>query len=83
MKIYILMLLIVISSGCALPQSSIPGQTLVNGSPRLRMDAIRTVAIYEMALSPYKGPLPVLDTQLVQAPSQIGYERGTDLVQSK
>ena len=44
---------------------------------------MRAVATYEMALSPYKGALLVVDTQIVQPPSRIRIERRKDMVESK
>ena len=79
----ILALSLLVASGCASPQARIPGQTLVNASPRLKRDAVRAVATYEMALSPYRGPLPVVDTQVIQPPGEIAAEQKTDLVHAK
>src|SRR5437763_1386910 len=79
----ILALSLAVLSGCESPQSRIPGQTLVNGSPRLRRDAVRAVATYEIALSPYRGPLPVVDTQVIQPPAEIAVEQKTDLAHAK
>jgi hypothetical protein len=83
MKAFLSCLSVVLLCGCASPQAHIPGQTLVNGSPSLRRDAVRAIATYEMAVAPYKGALPVIDTQVTQPPTRIGVERSTDLVQSK
>ena len=41
---------------------------------------MRAVSTYEMALSPYQGALPVIDTQIVETPERIGIERATDKV---
>ena len=83
MKILLSMLALIVLCGCASLPARVPGQTLVNGSPTLRRDAVRAVAIYEMALSPYKGSLRVIDTQIVEAPGAIGAEPGGDLVKAK
>jgi hypothetical protein len=83
MKTWISLLTIVLIFGCATRQAPVPGQTLVNGSPKLRKDAVRAVATYEMAVSAYKGPLPVIDTQIVEAPGHLGAEPGTELVKTK
>src|SRR2546425_4317792 len=83
MKTFLPLLCIALLCGCVSTQPRIPGQTLVNGSPSLRRDAMRAVATYEMALSPYKGALLVVDTQIVQPPSRIRIERRKDMVESK
>jgi len=80
MKTYIRLLCLVALCGCASPPPRLPGQTLVNNAPALRRDALRAVSTYEMALSPYQGALPVIDTQIVEAPGRIGIERATDKV---
>ena len=80
MRIYIPLFYIVLLCGCASTQPRIPGQTLVNDSPSLRRDTVRAVTTYEMALSPFRGSLPVVDTQIITPPGYIGVERHTDLV---
>lgn len=68
--------------GCA-SMPPVPGQSLANGSPRLRRDTVNAVAAYEMVLAPYKGPLRIVDTQIVQPPNKIDVERATDFVETK
>lgn len=64
-------------------QSRIPGQTLVNDSPSLRRDAVRAVATYELAVSPYQGSLPVIDTQVITPPKRVRVEQGTEYVETR
>lgn len=79
MKTFLSFFCIALLCGCVSTQSRIPGQTFVNVSPSLRRDAVRAVATYEMALSPYEGSLRVVDTQIITPPGNIGAERNTGM----
>jgi hypothetical protein len=80
MKTFIPLFCLALFCGCASAPPRIPGRTLANSSPGLMRDALSIVGNYEMALSPYSGSLPVVDTQIITPPGYIGVERHTDFV---
>jgi hypothetical protein len=79
-------ILLLILAGCATTETQhayVPGESLVNGSdPRLVKDVLYVLRFYEEALAP-ECKLKVVDTRLIELPTNVRIERKTELVVAK